>query len=371
MIISPGVTSVIKHLFLYDSTVATGAGKTALVFTDITAYYVRAGGALTALTMVDITTLGTWDTDVTDDKLGFKKLHDTNSPGLYEIHLPNNILAVGANQVTVQLRATGMAPCNLEIQLVNAPAVVKAQDNIDFGALQKASLNAATPASVQNIPATGSGFTALGDTRIANLDAAVSTRSTATQGATKGELDAAQAAIEAAMPDVSALALEATLTAMKGAGWTDETLVALLAAVENISPVQIFEGLAVTVNSPLLTVSLDGVATKLTMKQGEAKTITFTVTDSDGVAVNLSAATLTLGVKATKADTVYSITKADGVFGKAQAALGIVTVALSATDTNLAENTYVGELKCSWAGGTTIEKTADWYLQIKGAVIPA
>lgn len=32
-----------------------------------------------------------------------------------------------------------------------------------------------------------------------------------------------------------AVALEATLTAMKGAGWTDETMVALLAAVESIS----------------------------------------------------------------------------------------------------------------------------------------
>jgi hypothetical protein len=41
-------------------------------------------------------------------------------------------------------------------------AVVE-QANIDFGALQKSSLNAATPASVQNIPATGSGFTAIPD----------------------------------------------------------------------------------------------------------------------------------------------------------------------------------------------------------------
>jgi hypothetical protein len=40
-------------------------------------------------------------------------------------------------------------------------AQVKGQDNIDFGALQKTSLNAATPASVQNIPATGTGFTAI------------------------------------------------------------------------------------------------------------------------------------------------------------------------------------------------------------------
>jgi len=53
---------------------------------------------------------------------------------------------------------------------------VKGFDDIDFSTSQKTSLNAATPASVQNIPATGSGFTALGDTRLANLDAAISTR---------------------------------------------------------------------------------------------------------------------------------------------------------------------------------------------------
>lgn len=118
----PGSTSQIRHVFIYDSSVTTGAGKTALAFGDITAYYVRSGGTLTALTLVDITTLGTWDTDVTDDKLGFKKLHDTNAPGLYEVHFPNNILAAGAETVCVQLRATGAVPCNIEIQLDAVPA---------------------------------------------------------------------------------------------------------------------------------------------------------------------------------------------------------------------------------------------------------
>lgn len=46
----------------------------------------------------------------------------------------------------------------------------------DFNTLKKASLNAATPASIQNIAANGSGFTALGDTRLANLDALISSR---------------------------------------------------------------------------------------------------------------------------------------------------------------------------------------------------
>lgn len=63
-------------------------------------------------------------------------------------------------------------------------AVVE-QANLDFGALQKVSLNAATPASVQNL----------------------------TQGATAGELTAAKDAIIAVLPSVDGLALEVGIEA--------------------------------------------------------------------------------------------------------------------------------------------------------------
>lgn len=116
-----GSTSQIVHVFIQDSAVTTGEGKTALAFGDITAYYVRAGGALTALTLETIASLGTW-ASTGDNKLGFKLLHDTNAPGLYELDLPNNILVAGASQVVLQLRATGAAPCLLEIQLAAVPA---------------------------------------------------------------------------------------------------------------------------------------------------------------------------------------------------------------------------------------------------------
>ncbi len=123
--LAAGSTSVIVHVFILDSAASDGSGKTALAFGDITAYYVRAGGTLTVLTMVTVDTLGTWDAHCTDDKLGFKKLDDVNAPGLYEVHLPNNILAAGANQVVLMLQASGAAPCLLEIQLANVPASVK------------------------------------------------------------------------------------------------------------------------------------------------------------------------------------------------------------------------------------------------------
>jgi hypothetical protein len=114
--LTAGTTGQITHVFIQDATVTTGAGKTALVHSDITAHYVRAGGTLTALTLETIATLGTW-ASTGNNYLGFKLLHDTNAPGVYELHLPNNLLAAGAASVVLLLRATGAVPCPLEIQL--------------------------------------------------------------------------------------------------------------------------------------------------------------------------------------------------------------------------------------------------------------
>jgi hypothetical protein len=108
---------------------------------------------------------------------------------------------------------------------------------------------------------------------------------------------------------------------------------------------------------------------KAALKTGEAKTLTLTITDADAVAVDLSQATLALGVKKAKTDVAYSISKDDTAFNKDQAAAGIVTVPLTATDLALAEGTYIGELKCSWVGPPeVIEKSADFFIQIKQAV---
>ena len=106
---------------------------------------------------------------------------------------------------------------------------------------------------------------------------------------------------------------------------------------------------------------------KMVVKQGEAKTITFTVKDALGTGVDLSGAALLLGVKKDKAEADYTFAKADQEFDKSQAANGIVSVNLSATDTNQPEATYIGELQCAWAG-QVIKKSEDFFLQIKRAV---
>ena len=124
--LTAGTTSQIIHVFIQDATVTTGAGKTGLAYGDMTGYCVRAGGVLTALTMETIATLGTW-ASTGDNYLGFRKLDDTNAPGLYELHLPNNLLVTDP-QVVVMLRVAGAVPCLLEIQLVSVPADMRKID---------------------------------------------------------------------------------------------------------------------------------------------------------------------------------------------------------------------------------------------------
>jgi hypothetical protein len=106
---------------------------------------------------------------------------------------------------------------------------------------------------------------------------------------------------------------------------------------------------------------------KITLKSGEAKTITFTVNDAQGAGLDLSGADLLLGVKKDKSDTDYTFSKADQEFDKSQAASGIVSVNLTATDTNQPESIYIGELRCAWVG-PVIKKSDDFFLQVKKAV---
>lgn len=109
-------------------------------------------------------------------------------------------------------------------------------------------------------------------------------------------------------------------------------------------------------------------AEKFVLKQGEVKPITLTVTDASGAVVDLSAATLLLGVKKEKTDTAYTFFHEDADFDKTQAASGIVKVGLTAEDTNQEVATYKGELQCSWDSPAVINKSVDFYLQIVGAI---
>lgn len=118
LIISKGTTSKIVHVFIQDSTSTTGAGKTGLVYSGVTTYYMRPGdSAASASTMNDITTLGTYAGSATNS--AFKEVDSTNMPGVYEFQFANNMLASGADQVAVMVKGTGMVPLTLEVQLTD------------------------------------------------------------------------------------------------------------------------------------------------------------------------------------------------------------------------------------------------------------
>lgn len=118
LLIKKGATSYLASVFIQDSSSATGAGLTGLLFnsSSLTGYYSRSddgnngGNSITLATA----TRGTWSSG------GFKEKDSTNMPGVYELGIPNAALASGSNWVIIYLKgATNMAPCVLEAQLVD------------------------------------------------------------------------------------------------------------------------------------------------------------------------------------------------------------------------------------------------------------
>lgn len=118
-----GSTSVIRHIFIMDSTSTTGAGKTALAYNTagISAYYIYPGGTANSLTLETISTLGTYSAPTSGAYMRFKEVDATNLPGFYELHFHNDWFSV-ANARTggiVQIKgATGMAPVNFEFDVI-------------------------------------------------------------------------------------------------------------------------------------------------------------------------------------------------------------------------------------------------------------
>ena len=111
----PGTTSKIVHIFIQDSSAATGVGLTGLVYNSagLSAKFIRSGAVGSqVLNLATISVIGTWTSG------GFKELDAAGMPGVYELHIPDAVLATGAPQVVVMLKgATNMAPVLLEIQL--------------------------------------------------------------------------------------------------------------------------------------------------------------------------------------------------------------------------------------------------------------
>src|ERR1035437_4327858 len=186
-------TSQTINVFIQDSSSLTGEGLAGLAYNSdsLTAYYAlpkAAGAVITLVTLAAITTA--WSSG------GFKEIDATNMPGWYRLDIPDAALASG-RFVSIPLKgATNMAPLPIEVELTgwnNQDAVhggMTALPNVAAGASGGLPLavdasgrvdvlkgNGTSP-TARDLGATlgvaGAGLTALGDTRIGNLDAAVS-----------------------------------------------------------------------------------------------------------------------------------------------------------------------------------------------------
>jgi len=121
-----GTTSNILRVFLQDSAVTTGAGKTGLtssssglIISTIADVEATATTYTSAATNVEtITTLGTFAAP-TAGKCRFKEVDATNFPGVYEIQIADARFNVSnSTQLLVSVQCTGVAPVFAEYQFI-------------------------------------------------------------------------------------------------------------------------------------------------------------------------------------------------------------------------------------------------------------
>jgi hypothetical protein len=156
--ITAAKTSQLMTVFLQDSSSATGAGLTGLAWdtAGLTVYYFRSDGtAAVQVTPLANMTLGTWVSG------GFKKVDDTNMPGLYQFGIPNAALAANATEVTLCFRgATNLMPRHVKIPLRSfdqtATGVTVATNGITSGSIQDGALTSAKFANDGTAQAGGS-----------------------------------------------------------------------------------------------------------------------------------------------------------------------------------------------------------------------
>lgn len=109
-----GTTSKTIAVHIADATgTANDSGLTGLVFNtaNLVAWYKREGDSSDTQISLVTATLGTWTSG------GFKEVDATNMPGLYEISLPNAMLASGSWAVLYVRGAANMLPVRIEITL--------------------------------------------------------------------------------------------------------------------------------------------------------------------------------------------------------------------------------------------------------------
>lgn len=105
-------TSHTYYFELVDST--TGLPKTGILYSDVTASYVRTRSARTAITPATLASASAaWSSG------GFILVDDTNQPGVYRFDIPDAAFATGVDEVIVTVKATGCRTQSRKFTLVN------------------------------------------------------------------------------------------------------------------------------------------------------------------------------------------------------------------------------------------------------------
>lgn len=116
LLVPKGATALLVDIFVPDVQSGGGAGLTGLAndTAGLAAYYHRNTEANDVEIELAAMSLGTWASG------GFVEVDSTNMPGVYQLGLPNALLADGADSAVVMLHgAAGMAPVLLEVQLTD------------------------------------------------------------------------------------------------------------------------------------------------------------------------------------------------------------------------------------------------------------
>ena len=170
-----GTTSKTVNVFIFDSSVATGAGLSALTYASITGYYCIPGNAAVSMSMQTLAAVNS-----TYSSGGFKEIDATHMKGWYRFDIPDACLAAGVTACSICLTATGAAPCNLEVEVTQT-------DNQDVVRGGMTAMPNAASGSAGAIPTTGTGANQINvsggrvDANLLYIDGAVAHSSTASR----------------------------------------------------------------------------------------------------------------------------------------------------------------------------------------------
>ena len=107
---------------------------------------------------------------------------------------------------------------------------------------------------------------------------------------------------------------------------------------------------------------------RITVKQGEAKTIKFTIRDAVQDLVDVANPTLlTFSVEDRNEKGTLFFTKANADFDKTNAVAGVVTVPISSADTSQDVGVHTGELKIEFTAAN-IDKSIDIDFKIERSI---